>query len=700
MLASALIALLIQVPDTLPVFDSPATERLVQTAITVSGQVPDELADYAASVQTSMYLTLSADSMGGGDLPATVDELISEVRWHRTGSVHQEVQGHRARVLVPLPYTLATILERPWIVPHLYGVELYTPFAGRRAINPFGSSGPAYYHYAALDPVRLRVQGELVTLVPVSVQPRRIPTRDGPLLVVGTFYIDSDRGAVARARLGFMGGGSEVPATVAEIGTFVELENGLWEGRYWLPYQQRRDVTFESRLLGGSLTARVVSRWLSYDFNTGWEPSGRREQLTWSLRGSDAFEGWRPEPGEDAASYSSDDFADLRLATSVAGQGPDAGPDLAFHWDRASHLFRYNRVEGLYLGAGARLLPRDPRRNPWRAYGTAGWAFAEQTARGEIGARWGESVMRGGEGALPYGFGATAYRRLVDIQPFRPSYEWDWIYTFPAAIFGTDERDYYDATGVEVAATLRGGNWSGRLGARFERHDSVTVNTTRFLFGEAEEFGPLAGIEPGDQIALEASGGYTLGPGAFGMGSSLVARVNAEVGVADFDYTRLWAILSGRYRVGVVTAAARVDAGSAWGGAPAQRLFRFGSMEGLRGYANNEFGGSSAMLARGRTTIGLPPRSSQPLARFDVFMIPPLRPALVLLGETGWTRVSSEHEGALARLGAVPTEGFRSSVGIGVSIFDDALTLERLEPVGPGAEGQNGRWYAGLTYWY
>src|SRR5690606_15061794 len=123
------LTLLVQLPDTVPVFDSPETERLVRSSIEVSGQIPDELTDYLASVQTSMYLTLAADSAGGGDLPATVDELVSEVRWHRSSTVHQEVRGHRTRVLVPLPYTLATIMERPWVVPHLYGVELYTPFA-------------------------------------------------------------------------------------------------------------------------------------------------------------------------------------------------------------------------------------------------------------------------------------------------------------------------------------------------------------------------------------------------------------------------------------------------------------------------------------------------------------------------------------------------------------------------------------------
>src|SRR5690606_17435638 len=103
------------------------------------------------------------------------DEMVSEVRWHRNGLL-QDVRGHRTRLLIPLPYTLGTMLERPWVVPHLYGPQIYTPFAGRRAVNPFGSSGPAAYRYTALDTVRLRLQGDMVTLVPIAVRPRAAPT--------------------------------------------------------------------------------------------------------------------------------------------------------------------------------------------------------------------------------------------------------------------------------------------------------------------------------------------------------------------------------------------------------------------------------------------------------------------------------------------------------------------------------------------
>src|SRR5690606_31752096 len=297
-----------------------------------------------------------------------------------------------------------------------------------------------------------------------------------------------------------------------------------------------------------------------------------------------------------------------------------------------------------------------------------------------------------------WGHEITAFRELRDIQPFRPTFTWDWLYTLPAALWGSDPRDYYDAIGGMIGTMARRGRWSGRAALRYERHDSVSVNTRRFLFGTRDDLDPIPSIEPGEIFAVEAGTQYSLGPGAFGIGNSVLTRFEAEAGFGDFRYNRLVGLLSVRYALGPFTLAARGDAGHAWGGVPPQLLFRFGSIEGLRGYESNEFGGSTAFLGRGRFLIGLPPRSAQPLARTGLFLIPPLRPNLVLLGETGWTDIGEDLADELLRLGARPTGGFRSSVGIGLSIFDDALTVERLQPVSD--EDLDARWYFGLTYWY
>jgi hypothetical protein len=690
----------LQLPDTLPTYDSPRTEALVRRAIDTQREPPPDLHDSRARVQSSMYLTIAPDSAAGGDLPASVDEVVSTVRWARTGQLEQTVLGHRTRVLVPLPYTLATILEQPWVIPHLYGSDLYPPFAGPRAVSPFGTRGPEYYRYESRDTVRIRVQEETVTLVPVEVRPREAVTDSTPRLVVGTFYLDVARAAVARARFGFVGrAGGELAPSLTTISTYLELENALWDGRYWLPYQQRREVDFESRLLGATVAARVVNRFVDYDFNTGWSPEGPRLRLVWD-REPGAFSDWRAEVGEEAGHYSTGDFADLRLATAAAATPLRTTPRVQTYYARGSDLFRYDRVEGLYLGLGARLIPPDPRRERWQLYGTAGWAFSEGTPRGELSVAWGSPVAPRPPGVPDRGAQLALYRRLRDIQPFRPTYDTEWLYSLPALLWGSDTRDYYDATGVEASFVERRGRWDARFGGRVEREDSVRVNTGRFLFGEAPDFGPLASVEPGTHAALVGSAGYSLGPGAFGIGNSLDARLQGEAGLADFRFRRVTALLSARRTAGPLSAAARVDAGRAWGDVPPQQLFRFGSVQGLRGYEPNEFGGSAALLARGRVAVGVPPRSSRPLGRVGIFLIPPLRPAVVLLAESGWTSIDDDLRPVLDRLGSRPTDGARASLGTGVSIFDDALTLEYLHPVGQDAGERKGRWYAGLTYWY
>jgi hypothetical protein len=692
-------ALLFQVPDTVPIFDSPATEELVVRTIQGTGDIPPELLDYQAEVHSTMQISIAADTLGVADLPATVDEVVSRVSWRRDGYLHQDVVGHRTRVLVPLPYTLATIFEDVWVIPHLYGARIYSPLGGAAALNPFSASGPRYYRYQAEDTVRIRLPDEVLTLVPINVRPRVNPNTSDLRLVVGTFYLDVARAAVARARVGFAGPDRILPRTLGQIETFIELENGLWEGRFWLPFRQRRDIFFESRLLGGGVTARVVNRFVDIDMNTGWQPSGEMVRLSWDLDAeASPFENWTAPIATEELELAAEDFSDLRLATATESQVQD-GVRLQLHYDRGSHLFRFNRVEGPFLGLGARLVPPYPRLSRWELYGTAGWAFAENTARGELVYRRGTAVVPLISEGIDWGVEAAAYRRLRDIQPFRPTFMWDWFNTLPALIWGYDPRDYYDAIGGELSVIGRRERWSGRGGIRVETHDSVTVNTDRFLFGTSEEPQTLAGITPGSLFAIELGSQYSLGPGAFGVGNSLLLRGETELGFADFRYQRVTGLVSGRYSLGPFTVAARGDAGHASGDVPAQKLFRFGSVEGLRGYEPNEFGGSTALLGRARVLVGIPPRSASPLLRAGLFLVPPLRPNLVLLGESGWTDIDDALVGELDRLGARTTDGFRSSVGIGLSIFDDAVTVERLIPVGDD-EDREARWYVGLTYWY
>jgi hypothetical protein len=338
--------------------------------------------------------------------------------------------------------------------------------------------------------------------------------------------------------------------------------------------------------------------------------------------------------------------------------------------------------------------PNDPERRDWHLYAHAGWAFAEGAPRGELSFRY-HPWSATGQGPR-WGAVAGAYRRLRDMTSFRPPLQWELGYSLGAVLGGYDVRDYYDAAGAEAYGIRRGGPWTLRLGVRGERHRPVERNTGSYLFGTAEDFPEVAPADAGTHAAAEGTIRYARGSGALGVLGGLVAQASAEQGFGDFGVTRASALLSARFPSRYVTLIARGDAGTVTGASPTQFLFRFGGVEGLRGYERNEFGGTDALLGRGRALLHLPPYGSQPLFRAGLFLFPPLRPALVVSGDAGWTRVNDPSREALGRLGARETEGWRTSYGAGLSIFDDALSIERVWP----GEGGEGRWYVGFVAYF
>ena len=681
------------------IFDSPATRDLVYRVIRAGTTVPPELADYRADMASAVFLTLRADSSQSGETPVTVDEVAGEVRWSRAG-MEQRVRGHRVRMLAPTPYTIGTVLEAPWVIPHLYGntIEVFslaaTPGARPRvstAVHPFSYRGIDLYRYAAGDTVRVRTSQGTVTLVPIEVTPRVLP--DGPQrAVAGTFHVDADRAAVARARFGFADRGGRI--VVTETGVFFELENALVENRFWLPYRQRREIQVASPLFGGAAAIRMVTLMSGYETNTGWTPAQAGGRLVWAVeRGDTLFREWERTLGRDLDELDIADFADLREA--VRPPDPDAGPvQVALRYERADHFFRFNRVEGPYLGAAVRVQPRDRERRSWSLYGTAGYAFSEGAPRGELSARY--HPVPSVADAPRWTLAATGYRRLRDTQAFRPALSWDLGFTLGALLGGYDVRDYYDAAGGELQLSRRSGRFTTRLGARYERQDSVERNTGRFLFGEADDFPEVAPAEPGNHAAVEGELLFARGGGAFSLGNSLVASLRGEAGFADFPVQRVTALVSARRSGRYVTVLARGDAGFVAGEAPPQFLFRFGGNEGLRGYERNEFGGSTALLGRGRFLLHLPPYGNRPLLRSGLFVIPPLRAAIVLSGDAGWSDVSDESLPSLERLGARTTDGWRTSYGLGLSIFEDAVSAEYVWP----GDGGEGKWYIGFVQWF
>lgn len=682
------------------IFDAPGTRELVNRVIRSGSTVPAALDDYRAGLRAAIYLSLGSDTAGGSELPVTVDEVAGELRWHESGALQQTISGHRVRLLAPTPYTIGSLLEAPWVIPHLYGntITVFSlaatpstraPLA--HAIHPFSFRGIDFYRYEAGDTVRVTTRDGRLRLVPVRVSPRgdALQRAGTNRVVAGTFYVDLDRAAIARARFGFVERSGRF--VVTETGLFFELESALVGGQYWLPVRQRREIQIGSPLLGGSAAIRLVTALSDFELNTGWTPEAGGTRLVWRLQ-EDAFAGWRGI-GDETDETDIADFEDLRAL--VRPPSRTEGVQAALRYENSGHLFRYNRVEGAFLGLGTMVTPRDPENRDWSVYAHAGYAFAEGATRGELSFRW--HPGRGGESDGPrYGATVGAYRRLREMTSFRPPLQWEVGYALGAALGGVDVRDYYDAVGLEAFGTRRRGPWTARLGGRWETHDSVSVNTTAYAFGTAGEFPAVAPADPGTHAAAEATLRYARGTGAFGVGGGVIAQLTAEQGLGDFGVTRAQALLSARFPSRFVTVIGRADAGTLIGTSPTQFLYRFGGTEGLRGYERNEFGGTTAALGRARLLLHLPPYSSEPLFRAGVFLFPPLRPAIALSGDAGWAAVNDESAPALARVLARETDGWRTSYGAGLSFFEDAVSIEYVWP----GDGGEGRWYTGFVAYF
>lgn len=697
-------------PDT-GAFDSPATRALVERVMAAGATVPAALQDYRATFRAAAYISARSDSATAGEVPLTVDEFAGDVRWERGGSLLQTIRGQRVRMLAPTPYTLGSMLSSPWIVPHLYGHTIgifqisTTPSApsgtGRRltqAVHPFSPRGVELYGYRAGDTVRVSTPDGVVTLVTIEVRPRvTLVDPRAPRLVAGSFQVDLDRAAVARARFGFVEPGGR-GLGVTRTGVFFELENGLVQGRYWLPYRQRQELQLTSPLFGGAVAIRVATSLSGFELNTGWRPAGAQSfaLVREPARGDSAFRDWREPIGEAVGRFDIADFADLFRETGGGARRERGGLGVSFVPERSSHLFRYNRVEGPFVGGAVGLETGEPGARA-QLYGTAGWAFSEGTARGEALGRW-ITERSGPGGARGWTYQAGVYRRLREMQAFRPAFRWEMGNALNAALGGYDILDYYDAAGLELSAGFRSGPWTATFGGRTERHEPVERNTESFLFGRARRFPEVARADSGTHTGVEGEVRYARGAGAFSIGNSVIASLRAEGGVGDWKFGRVIGLFSTRQSLRrYVTLATRVDAGTTLGDPPAQLLLRFGEAEGLRGYAPNEFGGSSAAVGRARLLLFLPPYSQEPLARFGFFLVPPLRPALVLSGSGAWARVAEGSRDELFRVRSVPTDGVRGTVGIGVSIFEDAFTVEWNRPTGKGAKGKV---YVGLVQWF
>jgi hypothetical protein len=574
------------------------------------------------------------------------DQIALELFWQAPNETWQRIVGLRDQKV--LPTNIRYHLDHLTVVQDDFGdrIRLGDGDEVSEVLHPLGPGAPAVYDFRLADSLSLRYGGgsEEVRVYEVLVRPKD-PDRPG---FIGTVYVDRSTAAIVRMSFTFTAA-SYVDPYLDYIR--ISLDNSLWMGKYWLPYRQeaelRRELPQLDFLAGSIIRGRFEIG--GYDFNpllppgtyngqrVSAVPQAQREAFPFERGLFDDLdkEGLAPQPSlEEIRARARQVMADRVLS----GLSP-----FRLHFRSVSDAVRYDRAEGLYVGAGVQLRPQPDAQLRL----SAGYAFAlkrpslDVTATGEpaslvpvLEAYWDD------------------FRDLGTFPGAAPA-----LATLGTALGAEDYRDPYFARGMRL--TLRGPRPAAgpELSLRWERHasaENVLGGGTRPVRPVAE--GILGAMALRVPIALPGRGHGTV--------TATVGRLNdrtfgASLARAEWKLERpdrAWRF-QGQIAVGAATLRT-----------PVQELFLLGGRGTLPGHGFRSLVGRRFWLARVEVTHPLLP----PWVGFRTFAALGATQLADATLPDGWQ--------------AYGTDGLRASVGAGLSFGWNVLRLDAARGL------RDGRW--------
>ena len=487
-LAAALLAAAITAPAAAQApgddgWNSPDAVRLIERAQERRQAAYAEagLQDYQADARGYVYFYIDFTETDERHLVRT-DQLALDVLWRAPGMTRQVITGRRHRET--LPTNIRYYTDRLVAVLDNFGDDIVIADGDnvRNVPHPVAPGSLDLYDVRLAEQVTLRLPGapEPVRVREIRVRPKD-PSRPA---FVGAVFVDADRGDIVRMEFSFTPA-AYVDPEVDRIR--ISLEHALWEGRFWLPYQQRMEIRRELPQLdlpaGTVILARM--RMSNYRINEGL-PAGlfigppvvarpQEEQRAFTFE-----EELHAELHAEGLVPTRDPAALRERAERLARENARSGlPATRIRLPAASQVLRYNRAEGLAVGAGISLSPAET----FSLGAEGGWATGPAHPTGRLEARWPGTVST-----------VTAGLRLNDPvdMGFRPVIS-GAMNTVTAAVAGRDHLDPYYATGASAGLSRRlDATWEMGLEGVLERHRPATVTATTALTGELDRPFPHA----------------------------------------------------------------------------------------------------------------------------------------------------------------------------------------------------------------
>src|SRR5215212_8381001 len=359
LLAACSILLVASAPHALQAqaWNDPRSRALVEQATQRRArQIADTaLASYKAAAHG--YLTFLAQVGEGFTEPPKIvkaDELGLQIYWRAPNQSKQLIAARRDTLLLPTDINyhrdhLGIVQNNfPSIIRLGEGDEV------RDVPHPLSADGLNEYDYAIRDSLQIRLGPRTLDVYEVRVRPKN----DRDPRAVGAVYIDRESGEVVRMAFSF----TRAALKDKELeDVSVVLENGLIEGRFWLPRRQEIEIRRTGTWLDYPARGIIRGRWeiCCYEVNkplplgifTGPEialaPRGTPMPVPFTGQVLDSLP-------PDVRAVTDADVAKVQeeARALVRGQALARTRSTSLAARSISDFVRVNRVEGLALGGG------------------------------------------------------------------------------------------------------------------------------------------------------------------------------------------------------------------------------------------------------------------------------------------------------------------------------------------------------------
>lgn len=624
------------------------------------------LTSYRARATGYVYFYLDRGDSGERNLVKT-DQLALDIFWATPNRTKQHIVGMRDAS--SLPNNIRYHMDHLTVVQDEYGdiIRLGDGDEVRDVPHPAAPGSDARYDFRLSDSLSIRLSGrpEPIRVYEIQVRPKRFDDA----AFVGSMFIDRESAAIVRMSFTF------TPASYVDPRLDyirISLDNGLWDGRYWLPHEQRLEIRRQVPEIdfptGGVI--RGVLRIGEYRFNE------ELPEIFFAGRPVVAF----PEAARERFPFDQDLDAELevegleapaeleelrRTALELVGAHRLSGlPGVRLRLENASSLLRYNRAEGVRVGLGVVWMPTAAA----RLSVDAGYPFARARPSGGVALEAPVSERLSGRLEL-------FHERMRDMRP--ASGVSGAMNTLHASLAEIDHLDPFFASGAELRL-------SGPVGSRWRLAGSVLVEKQRTATlaisdGDtaptvaddsaegADGFRPVRRIPAGTvgEVSLE---GMRL-PTA-GASSSWGGNFSLTLGTWRGELYLQPEVELEAQRSASGAAEPRMELSTAFGlalgSAAPQRLYLIGGAGTIPGFAYRSFGGDRFWRGGAEASIGVAGKW--------------LRPRI--LAYAGWTAEGGE---ALpAGWGTRPSGGLKASLGGGLGIFHDILRIDVARGFGGG----------------